>query len=187
MDVPACQRHSERNEAMSTVDGTITLDVRPYMDKGLTVYAAERKRVGTVHDYDLHAGYMMVGPIALPQLILYLPFRLISHIDPREVVVGRTRDELHHAYRDPPPRTTVVQESSDPETGEDTSWAFTSEPSGYDGTPVVVVEANVGELAHHIAPGFRVYSSELEPIGTIKEYYREDKRMLVEHGPVPQG
>jgi hypothetical protein len=115
---------------------------------------------------------------------LYLPFSLISHIDPREAFMAKTRDELHHEFRDPPPRSTVVEERSDPITGEDTSRAFTSQPSGYDGTPVVVVEAEVGELAHHIAPGFRVYSSEMEHIGTIKEYYRDDKRMRVERGPV---
>ena len=167
---------------MGNIDGTITLDVRKYMDEGLMVYDVERKRVGTVDEYDLRAGYMKVQPNPLSKTLLYLPFSLISHIDPHEAFVSMPRDMLQREYGDPPPRITVVEKRSDPDTGEDTSRALTSEPSGYDGTPVLVVTADVGELAHHIAPGFRVYSSEMETIGRVKEYYREDKRMLVQHG-----
>ncbi|MBV9279005.1 MAG: hypothetical protein JOZ41_02895, partial [Chloroflexi bacterium] len=66
---------------------------------------------------------------------------------------------------------------------EDDSRAVTTEPSGDDGTPVVVAEAQVGKLAHHIAPGFHVFTSEMEDVGTIKQYDRETGQMLVQHGP----
>ena len=67
-------------------------------------------------------------------------------------------------------------------TGEDDSRAITSEPDGYDGTPVTVDVANVGRMAHHIAAGFHVYGSEMEDIGTVKQYNREEGEMLVERG-----
>jgi nucleotide-binding universal stress UspA family protein len=171
---------------MSTIEGIVTVDVRPYIEKDLAVYDSESTRVGTIEDFDLHAGYMKIRSNPLAPSLLYIPIVLISHIDRREAFLSRRREELQRAFRNPPPRSTVVAVSRDPDTGEDTSRAITSEPNGYDGTPVVVVEANIGEMSHHIAAGFRVHSSEIEDIGTVKEYYRDDKRMLVEHRLPPR-
>jgi hypothetical protein len=113
---------------------------------------------------------------------LYIPFSAVTHIDPREVFVSKTKEELRRKYSNPPPRSTLLEEKIDFDTGEDDSRAITTEPSGYDGTPVVVDEAHIGKLAHHIAPGFRVYTSELECVGRVKQYDRETKQMLVERG-----
>jgi hypothetical protein len=167
---------------MTNREGTITLDIRQYMDYGLDVYDVDSKKVGTVDDYDRATGYMMVRSSSFSDSDLYIPFSLITHIDPREVFVSKSRDELHREYRDRPPRSTVVEENIDLDTGEDHSRAITSEPSGYDGTPVVVDRADIGQMAHHIAPGFEVYTFELEDIGTVKQFDRETGQMLVEKG-----
>ena len=167
---------------MTNREGTITLDIRQYMDYGLDVYDVESKKVGTVDDFDRATGYMMVRSSAVSDSDLSIPFSAITHIDPREVFVSKSRDELHREYSNPPPRSTMVEKRVDPDTGEDDSRAITSEPSGYGGAPVVVDRANIGQLADHIAPGFQVYTVDMEDIGTIKQYDRETGQMLVERG-----
>jgi hypothetical protein len=152
------------------------------MDYGLDVYDVESKKVGKVDAYDRATGYMMVRSNPFSDKHLYIPFSAVTHIDPRDLFVSKTKEELQREYCNPPPRSTLVEERFDLDTGEDDSRAITSEPSGYDGTPVIVDEAKVGQLAHHIAPGFHVYSSEMELIGSVKHYDRETKRMLVERG-----
>jgi hypothetical protein len=167
---------------MSNYEGTITLDIRQYMDYGLEVYDVDSNKVGNVDSYDRNAGYMTVQSNPFSNKDLYIPFSAITHIDPREVFVSKSKDELHREYSSPPPRNTLVEEKIDIDTGEDVSRAITSEPSGYDGSPVVVDMANVGKLSHHIAPGFHVYTSEMDVVGTVKQYDRESKRLLVERG-----
>jgi hypothetical protein len=167
---------------MTNYEGSITLDIREYMDYGLDVYDVESKKVGQVDVYDRAAGYITVQSNPFSDRDLYIPFSAITHIDPRDLFVSETKEELHRKYRNPPPRSTQVEERIDPDTGEDDSRAITSEPSGYDGMPVVLEEAKIGKLAHHIALGFHVYSSEMEVVGTVKRYDRETKQMLVERG-----
>jgi|GEM_PF-5513975 len=53
-----------------------------------------------------------------------------------EVFVSKSRDELHREYRDLPPRSTVVEENIDLDTGEDDSRAITSEPSATSTSPL---------------------------------------------------
>lgn len=93
--------------------------------------------------------------------------------------MSSTREEAHRRYRDPPPRSTLFEERSDPMAGEDDSEAITTEPSGYEGAPVIVDDVAVGKLGHHIAPGFRVISSEAEDLGTVARYDRTIGQMLI--------
>ena len=168
--------------SMKIYDDTITLDIREYIDYGLHVYDVSSTKVGTVDEYDRATGYMIVRANPLSEKDLYIPFNAVTHIDPRDLFVAGTKEELHRKYADPPPRTTVVTEKIDPNTGDDASEATTTEPNGYDGRPVIVQETNVGRMGHDIAPGFHVYSSEMEALGTVKHYDHETKQMLVEHG-----
>ena len=167
---------------MSDHDGTITLTIHEYMDYGLSVFDVNSTKVGTVDEYDRTTGYMKVRPHPLSDRRLHIPFNAITHIDPREVFVSSTREEAHRLFRDPPPRSTLVEERLDPITGEDDSEALTTEPSGYDGVPAVVDDVAVGKLAHHIAPGFRVLSSEGEDLGTVAHYDRTIGQMLIRSG-----
>jgi hypothetical protein len=169
---------------MTEKDSTVTVNVLDYLDNRLDVFDVGSNKIGTVDDYDGYTGYMKVRCTQLTDdlLYIYMPFSIITRADPREVFISKTRDEVHHLYRDPPPRTVVVEERTDPDTGQGESWAITTEPSGYDGSPLIVDEAKVGELAHHIAPGFRVYTVGMEDVGRIKRYDRAEGRMLVERG-----
>lgn len=169
---------------MANDDGVITLPVPAYMDYGLTVFDCDSKKIGTIHNYDQVTGYMQVRSQPLSEHFLYIPYADITNIDPREVFISYTSEIAHRDYASPPPRATFVEPRTDTDTGEDDSLAITTEPSGYDGRQVVVDDTNVGQLAHHIAVGFHVYTSELEDMGRIQQYDREAGRMMVKRaGP----
>lgn len=170
---------------MTNDDGTITLTIREFMDYGLEVFDPESKKVGSVYNYDHATGYMQVRPHAFSESFLYIPFRDITHIDPREMFISKSTWDAHREYASPRPRDTFVEKRKNPDTGEDDSRAITTEPNGYDGAPVVVETANIGQLAHHIAPGFRVYTSEMEDLGPIRQYDRATGEMLVKRGTFP--
>jgi len=121
----------ERIPHVTNREGTITLEIRQYMDYGLHVYDVDSNAVGTVYDFDRFAGYMMVRSNAFSDRLLYIPFRVITHIDPREAFVSKCRDELHSEYSSPPPRDTVLEENLDLDTGNDDSRAIAGEPRGY--------------------------------------------------------
>jgi len=171
---------------MTNYEATITLDIRQYLDYGLHVYDVDGKKVGMVDWYDRISGYILVRSNPLSDKDLYIPFSAITNIDPRDLFVSETRDELRRKYHDPPPRSILVNPEIDPDTGADESKAVTTEPSGYDGAPVVVDEANVGELAHHIAAGFHVYSSDMQFIGSVKQYEIGSGKMLVALRGIPR-
>lgn len=181
--IPGFKSECERKlKAVMNEEAVVIVNVRDYMDNGLDVYDAEKKRVGTVLTFDKVAGYMTVRPRPFSERFLYIPFSAITHIDRREAFVEGTREELDSAYSTPPPRDSVLHPRTDPDTGEDESVAVTSEPNGYDGSPVVVDVAKIGRMAHHIAPGFHVRTNEQEDIGTIKQFNRSTGWMVVERG-----
>ncbi|MBV9282622.1 MAG: hypothetical protein JOZ41_21300 [Chloroflexi bacterium] len=165
---------------MTHDEGTITLDIRQYMDYGLDVFDIDGGRVGAVDAFDRVTGYMMVRTNPLSSRLLYVPFSIITHIDPREVFVSKSGDELHREYASPPPRDTVLIRETDPDTGEDDSRAITTEPSGYDGSPVVVDRARIDQLRERIATGDDVYTSEGAGLGRVTRYDPATGWMLVE-------
>jgi hypothetical protein len=161
-------------------DGLITLTIREYMDYGLIVFDRNSEKIGTVFAYETGLGYMTVRPHPLSHQLLHVPFSVITHIDPREIFVSSTREEAHRLFRDPPPRSTLVQERTDPITGEDDSHAITTEPSGYDGRPIIVDQAKIDHLRKRIATGDHVLTSDTVDLGTVKQYDPVTGWMLVE-------
>ena len=107
---------------------------------------------------------------------LYIPFSAITAIDPREIYVSLSRDALRRDYASPPPRTTIVERGKS---------AITTEPSGYDGAPVVVDRAAIDTLRSHIELGMRVYAADQVEVGTVKRYNPVTGWMLVEAGVMP--
>lgn len=157
----------------------ISLNVADRMNRGLAVFDAEGGKVGTVDDYDSAMGYMMVRPNPFSDRLLYVPFSIITHIDPREVYVSESAADVRRHYANPPPRDALVDERVDPETGEDDSRAVIIEPSGYDGEATVAEVSKIGQLAGHIAPGFQVYTGEMEHFGRVNLYDRERRQLMV--------
>ncbi|MBV9279585.1 MAG: DUF2171 domain-containing protein [Chloroflexi bacterium] len=161
---------------MANIEGIITQDIRNTIAPGLTVYDNESKKVGTVDDVDRATGYLMVHSNPFAEQDLFIPFSLITNIDPRELYLSRSRDELHRDYANPPARSTLVVDEDGKET------ATTTEASGYDGSPIVVDQARIDHLKKRIATGDHVYTADMVDLGTIKQYDPATGWMLVDEG-----
>lgn len=163
----------------------ISSNIATCMERGLDVFDAEGSRVGDIADYDTTLGYMSVRPNPFSERLLYVPFRSITHIDPRGVFLSESVATVNRQYDGPPPVNVLLDQRLDPETGEDDSRAVFIEASGYDGAPTVAEVSRIGRLAHQIAHGFHVYTSQLEHIGRIDRYDRRTGQMLVKRDFAP--
>lgn len=161
---------------MANVEGIITENIATTIALGQTVYDNEGKKVGTVDDVQRETGYLMVETNPFSAKDLYIPFKLITNIDPREMYLSVSRDELNRDFADPPPRSTLVEKVDGKET------ATTTQPSGYDGTPIVVDRARIDRLRTRIATGDHVFTSEMTDLGKITQYDPVTGWMMVEKG-----
>lgn len=143
---------------------TITQDVADSLILEQTVFDVTGEKVGTVDEIDRDTGWFKLQINPLSDKDLYIPFKLVTNIDPKEVYLSATRQALHREFTDPPARTTEVQIVDGQEI------ATTRQASGYDGTPIIVDEANVGSLRKGIGEGYAVLTSDYASLGTIKRY-----------------
>jgi hypothetical protein len=168
---------------MANIDGIITEDIRQTIAPGHTVYDREGKKAGTISMVYYDTGYFSVEPAPFSDRRrpfsdkdLHVPFHLITNIDPRELFLSVSRDELQRDYANPPPSSTFVKDV------DGRQVATTTEPSGYTGAPIVVERVRIDQLKKRIAVGDHVYTSELTDLGTIKRYDALTGWMLVEKG-----
>src|SRR5579872_6922735 len=117
---------------MATPEGKVTEDIASTIALSQDVYDNAGEKVGIVDNIDRHAGYVTVNVTPLYDKDLYIPFRLITNIDRRELFLSLPRDELKRDFAAPPPRTTLLTREGHAEI------ATTVEPSGYTGAPVAV-------------------------------------------------
>ena len=161
---------------MANVEGIITEDIRSTIAVGLTAYDNQGKKVGKVDGVDRRTGYAIIQSNPFSDRDLYVPFSLITNIDPHDLFLSRSKDELKNTYAKPPARSTLVEDFDGKET------ATTTEASGYDGTPLIVEQAKIDHLKKHIETGGHVYSSDMADIGKIKRYDPATGWMMVEKG-----
>ena len=142
----------------------ITVDASDLLKPLQKVFDSDNAKVGEVTDVDLITGRVTITPTPLSAKHYYVPVSLITHIDPRELFVGVTKEELKRDYAAPPTRTTSV-------VGEGAAQAaVTTQPSGYSGDAVVVEQARVAELRTQIHTHFRVFTSDGVELGIVREY-----------------
>lgn len=67
--------------------------IREYLDNGLAVYDAGRRRFGTVADYDQSGGCFVVRT-STPGASLCIPFSLVSRVRRRKVYVSKSARDL---------------------------------------------------------------------------------------------
>ena len=156
------------------------------------VYDVNRNEVGTVAAYDTTVGWVKVERGILMPTDFYIPFSAISDIDSQHIDLTLSSYALRHDFTTPPPRTTAIARGVDSATGAAKTTAITSEPSGYDGTPVMTTRTNVEHLGAQIAAGvhasaatgdsLRVYTVDGESVGSLKRYDPVSGWMLVEQG-----
>ncbi|MBV8528732.1 MAG: hypothetical protein JOZ75_10480 [Candidatus Dormibacteraeota bacterium] len=156
----------------------ITVDIRDTIAVDQNVFDNTSTKVGVVDEVDQATGWLTIGAGALGLKELYVPFRLITYIDPHELFLGASKDELTKQYASPPQRkTAVVGDGTD-------AAAATTEPSGYDGSPVVVNAELVDDLRRKISTGYEVYTSDMASLGKIRQYDAATGLMVLDKGPL---
>src|SRR5215469_9203082 len=86
----------------------ITVDIRDTLSVDQNVFDNTSTKVGVVDAVDRATGWVTIAAGALGTHELYVPFRLITYIDPHEPFLGASKDELNKHYSSPPQRTTAV-------------------------------------------------------------------------------
>jgi ribosomal 30S subunit maturation factor RimM len=160
-------------------------DIDQYLVDGLPVYDLNHQKVGDVRIYSTAAGYLMISTGVLQQKDLYIPFRLISSIDPYSLFVSATKATLEEQYTQPPPAHTVVETRlvAGPQ-GTMTSQTRQVQvlQSGYDNAPREVSAVDVGSVADKLAVGMAVYDVDGARLGDITQYDVTRGLMVVERG-----
>lgn len=158
------------------IAGVITVDVRDTLALDQNVFDSVSTKVGEITFIDSTTGWFTIAPSILTDEAYFVPFTLITYIDPHEVFLGVTKEELQRAYTSPPPRQTSVEDTVNP-------TATTTQPSGYGPGSVVVHTARVNEHREAISTGYRVFTSDMVDIGTVREYDRDAGLMVLGKGP----
>ncbi|MEA2636909.1 MAG: hypothetical protein QOJ33_731 [Chloroflexota bacterium] len=161
---------------MADTKGTITEDVAGNIALGQKIYDVAGERVGTVDDLDRPTGWMKAEINPFSDRELYIPFKSVTSVDPRELYLSLSRDELLRQYANPPARTTHVESTL----GE--TVATTRQPSGYTGALMVVEEANVDKIRKRVTVGDLVLTSDQIDLGTIKRYDGATGWMMIGKG-----
>ena len=84
--------HQESAEQAIPMPQTVVEDIDRYLEDGMPIYDLNNEKVGNVKMYSTAAGYLMVGTGAFEQKDLYIPFRLISAIDPHDIFVSAPKE-----------------------------------------------------------------------------------------------
>ncbi|HEX9057234.1 MAG TPA: hypothetical protein VF818_06830 [Ktedonobacterales bacterium] len=138
---------------------TVIEDIDQYLAEGMPVLDKDGRRIGEVKLYSTIAGYLMVKQRPLDQRFLYIPFRLIRSVDPREIFLTETKATVTSRHTEPPKITTVSATRQD--TGTSRAAAPTARQvqmveSGYDSAPVEYQSVETGDIANQLAIGMIV-------------------------------
>jgi hypothetical protein len=161
---------------MSDPKRIIGVDVTETIQTGQRVYDSTNAKVGEVAEVDIETGWMTIATDQLTEESIYVPFRLVTNIDQRELYLAGRKDELHRAYSERPPRSTEVTARG----GK--TMATTSQPNGYDGAPTVVKRTDVDQLRRSLQTGDGVRTADGGYLGILKQYDSTTGFMMVERG-----
>ncbi len=164
---------------------TLVANIDQYLTDGLAVFDVNGERVGTVKMYSAAAGYLLLESGPFGQTKLYIPFRLIRTIDPRDIYLSEDKDTLAARYQQPPAITTVnetrmvpgPQGSLTPQTVQ-----VQTVQSGYDSTQVIGPRVDVGAVGQQLAIGMAVYDRDGKHVGDITQYDSTRGLLAVEEG-----
>lgn len=163
---------------MADEDATITQKLAEKLRYGQSVLDNGGNKIGTVDDVDPNSGWIRTQTSPLSDTAIYIPFNMVTSVDPREIFVSRSREELRRDYGDPPARAIHIEQV------DGQTIATTREPNGFDGSSTVVHTVNIDEVRKQIGEGYSVLSSEHVGLGTIKRYDRTTGWILI-HQAVP--
>jgi hypothetical protein len=168
-----------------TYDQTLVENIDHYLEDGMPVYDVNSDKVGNVKMYSATAGYLMVGSGAFGHENLYIPFRLITNIDPQEIFLSETKDVLTAQYTQPPKISTITEERlvTEPDgTLASKKREVQLVSSGYDGLPATTNVVDAKKIGHRLAVGMAVYDADIVRVGDITQYDTARHLMTVEKG-----
>lgn len=165
---------------MEATNLTIMQNVTDNLMSDQTVYDVTGDRVGKVDEIDRDTGWFKVEINPFSDKAVYIPFKLVTNIDPQELYVSATREAIDREFSNPPARWTAV------ETVDGQEIATTRQASGYDGTPIIVDEVNLAKVRHSFGEGYIVVTSDEVSLGTIKRYDPVTGWILVGKTPFTQ-
>lgn len=164
---------------------TVVENIDAYLMDSMPVYDLNGDKVGDVKMFSTAAGYLMVGRGAIKEQDLYIPFRLIQSIDPHDIFVSETNDNLKAHYTNPPTISTIVENRlvTGP-TGTMTSHPYEVQmvESGYDGKQAKLGSVNIDKISDRLAVGMAVYDVDGLRVGDITQYDTSRSLMVVEKG-----
>ena len=156
------------------VAGMVTVDVRSTISPTQNVFDRTSAKIGEVESFDFATGWVTISSIASTY---FIPVKLITYIDPHELFLDATKEELQRDYASPPPRTTRVE-------GEGPSaWSVTTQQGGYDGGSVVVDRTPLNDLRNRISTDFTVYTADGFDLGKVRVYDTSTGLMMLDKGP----
>jgi len=160
-------------------------NIDKFLEDGMAVFDLNGERVGDVKMYSTAAGYLMVGTGAFDQKNLFIPFRLIRSIDPREVFLSAPNDTLAAQFTEPPAIKTVVETRLVPgPQGIMTQQTREVQlvQSGYDNHPAALYSVDVTSVADSLVVGMAVYDAQGIRLGDITQYDTPRSLLVVEKG-----
>jgi hypothetical protein len=101
---------------------------------------------------------------------------LVKSVDAREIFLMMLKGAVEAEFKSPPGRSTTVAEK------DGRTIATTTEPSGFDQEPVVTSEVDLGRIKDRLAVGQQVWTSDDAAVGTIKDFDREGRYIVLEAG-----
>lgn len=158
---------------------TITEDLIEGVKPGLSVFDMDAGRIGYVDAADPDRGWFRVNTDPLDLKPLWIPYRLVTNVDKRELLVSATKEDLRKEYSQPPARSTAVT------TEGGRTIATTTEPSGYDGSAVEVATVDVDNVRERIFSGYHVWTSDRHELGITKRYDPMTGFLQVRRGLLP--
>jgi hypothetical protein len=144
--------------------GIITVDVPHTLALDQTVFDSMSVEIGEVSYIDYETGWFTIAAGPMYEKQYFVPMTMVKHIDPNELFLSATKEDVQRDYSTPPPRTTSVE-------GEGPATTTTTrQQSGYGGASVVVHQARLNDLRTTIDVGFRVYTADTAYLGKVREY-----------------
>jgi hypothetical protein len=185
MNTPEPSQTGQQDTAFEGQPHNLVANIDQYLADGLAVFDVNGERVGTVKMYSAAAGYLMLESGPFGETNLYIPFRLIRTIDPRDIYLTEDKDTLAAKYQQPPAITTVNETRMVPgPQGTMTPQTFQVQTvqSGYDSKPVTGARVDVGAIGQQLAIGMAVYDSDGMHVGDITQYDIPRGLLTVEEG-----
>ena len=152
---------------------TVVERIDLYLTDDMPVYDSNSEEIGHVKMFSTVAGYLIVGHGPFEKDNLYIPFRLIQSIDPRELFLSEPKQTVIAGYTTPPQISTFTEQRlvRTAEGGvKSESRQVQMVRSGYDGLPARINSVDIADSAQRLAVGMAVYDASGARLGDVSQY-----------------